>query len=86
MEPGVHQEPVYINRLLEGFIRMIGKINIWMEIGILNNAFSIIRNYPLVDACKILGTQVTRGGVFWVKTNLYFLWELWGLYILLEVT
>ena len=61
MEPDVHQERVYISNLLERFIRMVGKINIWVEIGILDDAFSIVCNYPLVDARNIMVEKVDFG-------------------------
>lgn len=40
------------------FIRMISKIDIRMEIGILDDALSIVCNYPLVDAPNILIEKV----------------------------
>jgi hypothetical protein len=54
----VHQERVYISGLLDGLIRMIRKIDIWMEIGILDDAFFIVRNDPPVDAPNIMIEKV----------------------------
>ena len=58
MELDAHQDRVYISRLLEGYIRMISKINIWVEIGILDDALFIVRNYQRVETRNIKVEEV----------------------------